>query len=712
MVSPSNVAAMKCPLLVALLTALSLSVGLAASGSPVSRVAELLQNLASKIDGELDAETKLYEEYVCWAKTVIASKTASNDKAESRVDSLKTYLADVEAGRIELTSERSDLEKEVNGLQRDIETSTALRKQEEVDYKAATSEMEKAIKALETAVKVLGEATKDSKAAGLVSLRSHISHVALEHESQGFASRVEEANELERAVTVGSKWLKKGDALFLQRLLSGEVPKADWKKLNRKADFKMKYKERSGKIQETLTKLLQSFKDNKADADKKEKEATDVYNTLKKAKDSQLNAAQESLTKQDVEGGAAAVSKSDAKAEIKSLETQLADDKKYISETNTALEAKKKEFSARKSLRVGEIAAINEALAVIHSDDARDLFKKSISLVQVDNVLATASAAATAVLLDTARSTGDSRLSALVALLSLKSGAKFDKVISSVDKMLIVLKKEEDDDLSNKEDCEKTRAADTKEAADLSRTIDELSDSVTKLASEIKEIETEVEEKLGSVATIKNEVKDANRMRADENAEWKQNDADDTSAIALLEKSSGILKTFYKTNFALMQKANSRDTSVVTGGAAPPPPPQTWGGDYGGAKKESSGIVGILELIKADVEKDQTSAKTAEDTAQKNHDKFVKESEDSIKKLDAAINTLNESKGKKEEEQDTKKATSGNKKGSLNTVIKKMKDAAPACDFLLTNFKVRTENRQLEMDGLNKAKTILKAQNK
>merc|ERR1719253_2373098 len=141
---------MKCPLLVALLTAFFLSVGHAASGSPVSRVAELLQNLASKIDGELDAETKLYEEYVCWAKTVISSKTASNDKAESRVDSLKTYLADVEAGRIELTSERSDLEKEVNGLQRDIETSTALRKQEEVDYKAATSEMEKAIKALET----------------------------------------------------------------------------------------------------------------------------------------------------------------------------------------------------------------------------------------------------------------------------------------------------------------------------------------------------------------------------------------------------------------------------------------------------------------------------------------------------------------------------------------------------------------------------------
>jgi len=50
------------------------------------------------------------------------------------------------------------------------------------------------------------------------------------------------------------------------------------------------------------------------------------------------------LTKQEVEGGAAGVSKSDAEAEIKSLETQIRDDKKYISETEDALAKKKKEF--------------------------------------------------------------------------------------------------------------------------------------------------------------------------------------------------------------------------------------------------------------------------------------------------------------------------------------------------------------------------------
>jgi len=117
-------------------------------------------------------------------------------------------------------------------------------------------------------------------------------------------------------------------------------------------------------------------------------------------------------------------------------------------------------------------------------------------------------------------------------------------------------------------------------------------------------------------------------------------------------------------------------------------------------------------VIKADVEKDQKAAKTSEGTAQKEHDTFVKESEDSIKKLKTAISDLNDSKAKKEIAINTKKSTSATKKGGLDAVIEKMKAAAPGCDFLLTNFKVRTDNRKLEMDGLNQAKTILKAENK
>jgi len=700
---------MKCSLQVVLFAVLSLSA--VAEQNPVGRVASLLKDLAAKIDTELETDTNLYEDYVCWAKTVISSKKASNDAAQTRVDSLSTYLADLDAGRIELTSERSDLEKEVGQLNSDLETAKALRNKENSDYKAATAEMTQAINALESAVKVLDEATKDSKSA-MVSLRSSISHKA--RESEGFSARMEEASELELALTVGGKYLKQGDALFLRRLLSGEVPQADWKKLNRKAEFKMKYKARSVKIQDTLAKLLQTFKDNKADAEKKEKDAKSEYDTLKKAKDAQLKSSTDSLLKQAGENGAAGVSKSDAKAEIKALKKQITDDEKYIGETEKNLEDKKAEFVERKGLRVGEIAAINEAISVIHSDDARDLFKRSISFLQIDSGATSASAMSMAVLRATAHTSGDSRLSALAARVALNSAAgKFAKVISAIEKMVKTLEGENSDDKDDKKECEDDREANTKDSADLSRAIDDLSDDISKLEGEIKQAKKEIAEKEQSVKDLEKEIKDAKQIRKEENTEWTANDADDSAAIKLLEKAAGVLTQHYKDNFSLMQYIlEKKDAPEVVAGEAPPPPPKTWGGDYGGAQKEQKGIVGILEMIKGDCEKDQKAAKAAEDKSQKAHDKFVTESEGSIKDFNTDISKLEDDVGKKQKDIGTKEASSKNKKGSLDTVVEKMKKAAPGCDFLLVNFKVRTANRKMEIDGLNKAKGILEKQNK
>ncbi len=89
--------------------------------SPISRVVELLKGLADQAEKEGKKEEDLYETHVCWAKTVIDTKTATNAAAESRIDELETYIADLDAGCIELTSERVDLEREIKGLLQELE---------------------------------------------------------------------------------------------------------------------------------------------------------------------------------------------------------------------------------------------------------------------------------------------------------------------------------------------------------------------------------------------------------------------------------------------------------------------------------------------------------------------------------------------------------------------------------------------------------------
>merc|ERR1719174_3227484 len=50
----------------------------------------------------------------------------------------------------------------------------------------------------------------------------------------------------------------------------------------------------------------------------------------------------------------------------------------------------------------------------------------------------------------------------------------------------------------------------------------------------------------------------------------------------------------------------------------------------------------------------------------------------------------------------------GTKKGELDGVLKKIKDINPNCEYYEVNYPLRVKNRQIEIDGLNKAKAILK----
>merc|ERR1712188_315077 len=102
----------------------------------------------------MGAEEDLFEKYVCWYKTVVSSKKASNAEAKDRIESLTAYIDDVKSSRIEFTSERKDLEAEIEKLSTEIETATDMRKKENEDFLAAKDEMEKSVAALELAVEL------------------------------------------------------------------------------------------------------------------------------------------------------------------------------------------------------------------------------------------------------------------------------------------------------------------------------------------------------------------------------------------------------------------------------------------------------------------------------------------------------------------------------------------------------------------------------
>merc|ERR1719412_1140183 len=96
-----------------------------------------------------------------------------------------------------------------------------------------------------------------------------------------------------------------------------------------------------------------------------------------KSKGDELAAAEEALEKMEKENGARGMSKAETKEEIDMLTSQVEADTKYIKQVQDALAEKKEEWKWRQELRLKEQEAISKAISILHSDDARDLFKKS-----------------------------------------------------------------------------------------------------------------------------------------------------------------------------------------------------------------------------------------------------------------------------------------------------------------------------------------------
>merc|ERR1719473_874475 len=396
--------------------------------------------MVKKIEADGKAEEELYDAYVCWYKTVVSTKKKSNEEAKDRIESLNAYIDDIKSGRVEFTSERKDLEAEIEKLNTEIETATDMRKHENEDYLAAKDEMEKAISALEGAIDVLGDATEDAKTGVLTSI--------------GF--------DLRRAVQLGSNFLSEQDTRFLEQVLDGDVPEVDWKKLNRKATFKMKYKARSLKIQEILADMLQTFEDNLADAEKKEKDTKASFDTLMASKNSQLSAAQDALSAGDGEGAARTLAADEAQAEVDDLTTQVSNDEKYISQAEASYADKVAEWKERKRLRTEEIASISKAIEILASDDAKDLMSSSFKSQgnfflqeQASSTRCQRKRATKVVhrLRDMAAKHSDPRLSALAVSVHLNAKGHFDKIVAEVMKMVSDLHEEADEDLKTKETC-------------------------------------------------------------------------------------------------------------------------------------------------------------------------------------------------------------------------------------------------------------------
>jgi hypothetical protein len=666
--------------------------GLAAAEqlNPITRVAQLLEGLAAKVKTDFEAEQDLYDGFKCWCKKVVSSKSKSIDENTQRINELAAYIDDLSSGRVELTSERTTLEAEIKELEKAIEDEENMRDKEHADYLAAKDELDKSVAALQGAVDTMGDATTDMKE-GVFLTSMH--------------------TKMQKVVKVGEGFLAQEDVQRLRKVL--DVPDADWNKLNRDATFKMKYKQRSGEIQEILGEMLTTFTDNRNEAVAAEDKAVTDFTALMSSKNDQLTSAKDALLAKAGENGARGASMAESVAEKSELETQNSNDEKFISQTKASCETKASEWSERKRLRTEEQASIQQAIATLTSDDARDLFKRSFDsqgatflqthLLAVRKHAASKAKAAANVLRRTGVQAADLRLVTLASKVEKgkQSPTDFSAVTKDLEDMLADLVQEEKDDATEKEMCETERAQNNNKLHKLAKEIDTNTNTVDRLNKEIAAANKRIEESDGEIADLNKAQQDADDQRAKEATEYASAKADDKKAIEVLGTSMKVLQDFYSNNGLSFVQAPGE------GGEAPTPPPTTWGSDgYGGASAETGGVIAMMENVKDDMKKDIAKADKDEKDAIKAYQDLTADITQSIKDLESTKGTLNGAIAADESSKSGEQTTRATNEDTSAAALQFLKSIANGCDYMMKNFEERKSNRQAEMDGLSKAKAI------
>jgi len=397
-------------------------------------------------------------------------------------------------------------------------------------------------------------------------------------------------------------------------------------------------------------------------------------------------------------------------------------DEKFVKQAEDSYKEKSAEWKERQRLRTAEMASISEALAVLRSDDARDLSKKSMSsqnafFLQTSEATKCSrqrSGKAIELLRKGATKHSDLRLSVLASMLQTAGGkGRFEDVEKAIDKMVEDLHAEEDEDLETKEHCEADRMKNTKVAKKKSQEIDDKTAYISRKNAQIATLKTKIANLVQNIKDLNTQIANAKGIRDSENAEFKVAKADDLAAKGLIEKTKVVLKKFYDSEgLALTQvKAAHSRVAQSPAGEAPLPPPPTWSEPYGGSPGEANGIQAILSMIVDDIDKDIRTATEEEDQSQTEFDDYKSSTENTIGKLEDQKAEYEESMGDKEGDIEVAKGERSDKKKILDETMAYLKTIAPGCDYMAVNFELRKQNRAEEIEGLAEAKASLSGGN-
>merc|ERR1719440_1210889 len=401
----------------------------------------------------------------------------------------------------------------------------------------------------------------------------------------------------------------------------------------------------SGEILGILKQMKDEMEADHADATKINDEAATSYEALMAAKKKEVAALTKEIEAKTVRVGEIAVKTAETENDLEDTKEGLEEDKKFLADLEKNCGTKKQEWEAYKKVMAEEMVALADTIKVLNDDDALDLFKKTLPSGASFMQIQVTSKALKKRALSTLRKahSKDPRIDFVqVALHGGKIG--FDKIVGMIDELVGVLGEEQKGDDEKKEYCEAELDKTEDTIKELKLDISDLEKAIDDGKETMEQLTKEIEALVDGIKKLDKQVAEATEQRKEEHDDFVKTLAQNTAAKDVLAFAKNRLNKFY--NPKLYKAPPKRELSeeeritVNMGGtlaptaapggiagtgisalaqAAPPPPPETFGA-YTKKGEESTGVIAMMDMLVADLEKEITEVDTEEKEAQREYE--------------------------------------------------------------------------------------------
>lgn len=327
--------------------------------SPVGKVAKLLEDMIKTMEKDADADQDVADKMFCWCETGEKDKTKAITDNTQKVEDLKAEITALTAKSQKLTTEIGKISAELDENQQSLETAVAMRKKELNEFTAAEAASMQGVKQLTGAITAL------TKNTGLVQTEitlddSSPAYHAIRHAVQNHGDMLWAMHNAKSQQILQQMMARNGEMSFLQ------------------TNSKAKITGPSDMIIGTLNGMSDAFKENLKQLQDDENSAQNAHAAAKAEKEKEIEAATAMI--EEKTGIVADTDEKNAasKEDLKDTSATLAADQEYLKNLKEQCEIFGEEFEARKKTRLEEIGACSKALEFLTSDEAKDLFTKTL----------------------------------------------------------------------------------------------------------------------------------------------------------------------------------------------------------------------------------------------------------------------------------------------------------------------------------------------